>query len=275
MNASQDSPEPPSNGAESPPPLARVMDLVRFLRANCAWDAAQTPQSLLPYMLEEAHEVAEAVEDGDESELAAELGDLMLHLAFQLVLAEERESFTDDEVAERVIEKMRRRHPHIYGEGETEAEQWEALKERERKAEGRSVLDGLARGLDPLSRAHRIQERVSAVGFDWEHARDAFEKVAEEVEEVRQALEDEPSPALEEEIGDLLFSIVNLTRLAGTHAMHALQRANRKFTGRFDALERLAAERGISLEQSSLQELDALWDEVKQDEPVERHDPLD
>lgn len=261
MNAPQDTPERPPAGPESGPPLARVMELVRFLRANCAWDAAQTHRSLLPYMLEEAHEVAEAIVDGDDAELTGELGDLLLHLAFQLVLAEERDAFSPDDVAARVESKMRRRHPHLYGEGPAEA--WEALKDRERKAAGRSVLEDLARGLDPLSRAHRIQERVSGVGFDWANARDAFEKVGEEVEEVRRALENEPSPELEEELGDLLFSIVNLTRLAGTHAMHALQRANRKFTARFEALERLADERGVVLGEASLEDLDALWDEVK------------
>ncbi|MFW6201969.1 MAG: MazG nucleotide pyrophosphohydrolase domain-containing protein, partial [Gemmatimonadota bacterium] len=135
------------------------MALVRFLRERCQWDAAQTPRSLLPYMLEEAHEVAEAVVEEDDDELAAELGDLLLHLAFQLVLAEERGAFSPAEVAERVTHKMRRRHPHIYGDADS-AEDWEALKDRERRAEGRSVLEGLARGLDPLSRAHRIQERV-------------------------------------------------------------------------------------------------------------------
>ncbi len=130
----------------------------------------------------------------------------------------------------------------------------------------RSLLDGLPRGLDPLSRAHRIQERVSSVGFDWEDARGAFEKVAEELEEVRLALEAEPSPALEEELGDLLFAVVNLTRLAGAHAMGALQNANRKFSGRFEALERMAGERGVALGEASLEELDRLWDEVKRRE---------
>jgi len=136
------------------------------------------------------------------------------------VLAEERGAFDAEAVVSRLEEKMRRRHPHIYGEGE--AEPWEALKAKERGAR-RSILADLPRGLDPLSRAHRIQERVSAVGFDWADARGAFEKVAEELEEVRQALAAEPSPALEEELGDLLFAVVNLARLAGAHALGALQ----------------------------------------------------
>jgi MazG family protein len=243
--------------------LDRAIDLVRFLRARCPWDAAQTPTSLLPYLLEEAHEVAEAVTEGDDAALAAELGDLLLNVAFQIVLAEERGAFDAEGVVTRLESKMRRRHPHLYGEGE--AESWESLKARERD-ENASILAGLPRGLDPLSRAHRIQERVSGIGFDWADARGAFEKVAEEVEEVRLALESEPSPALEEELGDLLFAVVNLTRLSGHHALNALQRANRKFTARFEALEALARERGVELGAATLDELDRLWDEVKRAE---------
>ncbi len=252
------------------PTFDRALDLVRFLRARCPWDAEQTPTSLLPYLLEEAHEVAEAVADGDDALLAKELGDLLLNVAFQAVLAEERGAFTAEDVTARLEDKMRRRHPHLYGLGPQQ--DWETLKARERAedtaAEGRaaSILTGLARGLEPLSRAHRIQDRVASVGFDWANAHGAFEKVAEELEEVRQALEAEPSPALEEELGDLLFAVVNLTRLSGVHAMRALQLANQKFSRRFVALETLAHERGVVLGAASLEELDALWDTVKQHE---------
>jgi ATP diphosphatase len=257
--------------------LERVLDLVRFLRRNCPWDAAQTPQSLVPYLLEEAHEVADALADAgdtadttrvapaDSNHLAAELGDLLLNVAFQIVLAEERGEFGAEEVVSAVETKMRRRHPHLYGDGE--AVEWEELKRRERE-EGDdpapSLLEGLPGGLDPLSSAHRIQDRVAAVGFDWENARGAFDKVAEELEEVREALEAEPSPALEEELGDLLFAVVNLSRLAGVHALTALRDANAKFSRRFNALEVLARERNVRLGEATLAELDALWDEVKQ-----------
>lgn len=239
----------------------RAIELVRFLRKNCPWDAAQTPQSLLPYLLEESHEVADAVTVGDERNLESELGDLLLNVAFQVVLAEERGAFAAEDVVSHLEAKMRRRHPHLYGDGP--AVPWEELKARERAAHEQSVLAGLARGLDPLSKAHRIQERVSTVGFDWADARGAFDKVAEELEEVREALEAEPSPALEEELGDLLFAVVNLTRLAGAHSLQALQRANQKFTRRFDALEQLARERGVELGKATLEELDALWNEIK------------
>ena len=245
---------------------------MRFLRARCPWDAAQTPRSLLPYLLEEAHEVADTVADGDDAALPAELGDLLLNVAFQVVLGEERAAFDAETVVARLEEKMRRRHPHLYGDGEKEP--WEALKAKERT--GGSVLDGLARGLDPLSKAHRLQERASGVGFDWDDYRGAFAKVAEELEEVRELLERAPpaharaeggpmevDAAVEEELGDLLFAVVNLVRLAGAHPMQSLQRANAKFTRRFEGVERMAKARGIDMAAASLEELDVLWDEVK------------
>ena len=252
--------------APSAPTLDRALDLVRFLRQNCPWDAAQTPESLVPYLLEESHEVADAIASGVSSnppELASELGDLLLNVAFQIVLAEERTDFTAEDVVRALEAKMRRRHPHLYEGGERQ--DWETLKAQERAGSSpdQSVLHGLAKGLDPLSKAHRIQERVSTVGFDWSDARGAFDKVAEELEEVREAMAAEPSPALEEELGDLLFSVVNLTRLAGGHALQALQQANRKFTARFEGLEQLARERGVVLGSASLEELDRLWEEVK------------
>ena len=265
---SQPTDDSPDTGAAPPrPSLDRALDLVRFLRQHCPWDAAQTPQSLVPYLLEEAHEVADAISAPDQpaehSHLAAELGDLLLNLAFQIVLAEERSAFDAETVVQTLEAKMRRRHPHLYGDGERV--EWETLKARERAAhEGElSVLHGLARSLDPLSKAHRIQERVSTVGFDWSDARGAFAKVAEELEEVREALEQEPSPALEEELGDLLFAVVNLSRLAGTHALQALQQANRKFSARFEALEALARQRGVVLGEATLEQLDVLWEEIK------------
>jgi MazG family protein len=253
--------------------LERVMDLVRYLRTHCPWDAAQTPRSLIPYLLEEAHETADAISRDADDDLRSELGDLLLNVAFQLVLGEERAAFSASEVADTVIGKMQRRHPHLYGLGEKE--EWETLKAREREASPGSgdgpvsLLHEVAPGLDPLSRAHRIQDRVSAVGFDWDDAMGAFAKVAEELEEVREQLEAtahhaaDAGAALEEELGYLLFAVVNLSRLAGAHALTALHGANAKFTRRFQALERLAVERDLSLEQASLEELEELWSRVK------------
>lgn len=265
-------PAPPTAGDGL---LEDVLELVRYLRRRCPWDAAQTPRSLLPYLLEEAHEVAHRVEDDDDDALAGELGDLLLHVAFQMVLAEERAAFEPLHVVRELDDKMRRRHPHLFGLGPER--DWEEIKAAERAAsaapdEGEpSLLHGLAPGLDALSRAHRIQDRVAAVGFDWEDALGAFDKVAEEMDEVRVLLEDADPPvnALEEELGDLLFAAVNLARLSGVHGGLALASANRKFTRRFQALERLARERDVALDQASLDELDGLWGEVKAREGVD------
>ncbi len=246
--------------------LDRALGLVEFLRARCPWDAAQTPASLQPLLLEEAHEVADAIAAGDEPGLRDELGDLLLNLAFQVVLAEERGAFGREAVAAGLEQKMRRRHPHLFGLGE--AEPWAEIKARERAARGggEGLLDGLASGMDPLLRAYRIQERVAEVGFDWPDPGGAFDKVREEVEEVRHELAGGDADRLEDELGDLLFAAVNLARLARVHPTTALARANAKFSGRFGALERLARERGVVLGSASLQELDVLWDEVKRAE---------
>ena len=262
---------PPSGPSNEPSAGAfeRVLEMVRFLRAECPWDREQTPRSLLPYLLEEAQEVAHHVEDGDDEALAAELGDLLLHVAFQAALAEQRGAFAPDEPAARVLDKMQRRHPHLFGLGE--ARDWEELKAEERagaeqKAGSFSHLNNLARDIDPLARAHRIQDRVASVGFDWDDASGAFAKVREEVEEVAELADTADGAArakLEEEIGDLLFAVVNFARLSGVHAGLALAAANAKFDRRFRALELLAPQRGVTVGAASLEELDRLWNEVK------------
>jgi MazG family protein len=267
--SSQDRDEPPPQEAtptlpteagESGGVLDRALTLVAFLRMNCPWDAAQTRESLIPHLLEEAQEVVDAIRAQDTDDLEGELGDLLLNLAFQVVVGEERGDFSRESVTLRLEEKMKRRHPHLFGLGEKE--KWEEMKVRER-GEGARVLDGLAKGLDPLLKAHRIQDRVSGVGFDWSDPGGAWEKVAEELEEVRAALEGGNAEEVEEELGDLLFAAVNLTRLAGAHPDTVLDRANRKFQIRFEALEDLAQERGISLTNATLKVLDGLWEELK------------
>ena len=251
----------------TPAPAAGVLDralaLVEFLRARCPWDAAQTPSSLTKHLLEESHEVVDAIAAGDEAELRGELGDLLLNLAFQVVLGEERAAFDREEVVAGLEQKMRRRHPHLYGLGE--AEPWAEIKARERGGGPRPMLEGLASGLDPLLRAYRIQQRVAEVGFDWPDPRGAWDKVREEVEEVGHELGGDPD-RVEDELGDLLFAMVNLTRLAGADPTAALARANAKFTRRFNALEAMAGERGVVLGKAGLAELDLLWDEVKRRE---------
>lgn len=246
--------------------LDRALHLVRFLRAGCPWDAAQTPTSLTPYLLEESLELADAILDGaEDAKLQSELGDLLLNLAFQIVLAEERGAFSSADVVSTLEEKMRRRHPHLYGEAE-ERPHWEAEKVNERDSS--DAFHGLATRLDPLARAQRVQDRAAGVGFDWEHARDAFAKVHEEADEVAAHLESNDRAALETELGDLLFAVVNVARLSGLHAATALRLANRKFERRFGRLTRLAEKRGLRMGEATLAELDALWDEIKRSDEI-------
>ena len=252
--------------------LDRALALVQFLRAHCPWDAKQTPHSLQRYLLEEAHEVAEAINAGDPAAVRDELGDLLLNVAFQVVIGEEQGTFGREEVVAGLEQKMRRRHPHLYGLGEPEA--WSAIKARERAgrpAEG--LISAVPSGLDPLLRAHRMQERVAAVGFDWPDWRGAWDKVREETGEVREALERGDTDHVEDELGDLLFAVVNLVRLAGAHPSAVLGRANAKFARRFGGIEALAAERGVVLGRATLEELDVLWDEVKRRERAPADEP--
>jgi ATP diphosphatase len=243
-----------------PGTLDRALALVRFLRRECPWDARQTAESLIPHLLEETHEVVDAIRRGDDDELEDELGDLLLNLAFQIVVAEERGLIAANTVYARLERKMIARHPHLFGGGERRA--WEELKAAER-AEGQGVLRGLAAGLDPLTRSYRIQERVAGVGFDWDDWRGPRDKVAEELDEVARAVEAGDTEAVTEEVGDLLFAAVNLARRAQVHPTTALARANGKFTARFEEVERIAAERGLDMRTAGLEALDAIWDEVK------------
>jgi MazG family protein len=224
------------------------------------------------YLLEEAHEVVDAIDEGEAEALRGELGDLLLNLAFQIVIAEEGARFTREDVVAALEEKMRRRHPHLYGDGEPLA--WELSKARERgiqplpgrEDEEQGLLAALEVSADALQDAQRMQARVAEVGFDWPDARGAWEKVREEIDEVGEELTQRGSAALEDEVGDLLFSVVNLARLSGVHAPTAMARANRKFRRRFASLERLARERGIVMEEAGLAALDHLWDEAKREE---------
>ena len=256
----------PSDGT-----LDRVLAIVEFLRANCPWDREQTAESLVPCLIEESQEVVDAIRADDRGKLEGELGDLLLNVAFQIVLAEEAQSFDRRSLVERLDEKMRRRHPHLFGDGERE--NWEALKAKE-LAPDESILSGLPAGLDPLLRAHRIQEKLSGVGFDWEDAEGARRKVAEELDEVRAALDRGEPEEVMEEVGDLLFSAINLARLAGVHGSNALARANRKVEARFRNVEMRVWASGKCVTDMSLEELDALWEAVKE-EARSRGTPVD
>ena len=263
-----------SHAHDSDPFLGRSLALVRFLRTGCPWDARQTPNTLRPYLLEEAHEVAEAIHRGDDRELASELGDLLLNLAFQIVLAEERASFGTSDVVRALERKMRERHPHLYGDAD-EAPDWEELKARLRagsRPDGEAEADpfaGVPEGLEPLSRSLRLQDRAAARNFDWPDVGGALTKLREELVELERELEgrrtdDAASDRLEDEVGDLLFAAVNVARLAGIHPTVALERSSAKFARRFRALLALASRRGIDPDASDLETLDRLWDEVKE-----------
>ena len=243
------------------PALTRVMDLVRDLRNRCPWDRAQTRATLRPYLVEEVLELDHAIGENDGDAIREELGDFLLHLAWQLVLSEEDGSATAEGLADQVVRKMQRRHPHLFDLGPPEA--WERLKRRERT---RGTLDGLPPTLPPLLMAFRLQERAASVGFDWPDADGPLAKVKEETTEVEQAITKRDRDALEDELGDLLFAAVNLARKLGVQPGAALERANRKFVHRFRQIEALAAERGVSMENAGLEALDELWDEVKRAE---------
>jgi MazG family protein len=258
---------------QTKPSLEDTLSLMRDLRARCDWDAAQTHESLRPYLIEEAYEVDDAIRSGDDARLREELGDLLLQILFHSVLAEERDAFTMHDIAETFIAKMKGRHPHLYDQGAKQS--WEKMK-AERRA---SVVDGLPADLPALHRAFRLQDRAAGVGFDWPDVAGPMLKVEEELIEVREELTNNPPPVdgappkydssherLEEELGDVLFAVVNVCRKAGVHPALALDKANVKFSTRFGAVERLAAERGLKVGDASLKQLDAIWDEVKSGE---------
>jgi MazG family protein len=259
--------------------------MVRDLRRRCPWDRVQTRETLRPYLLEEVFELDHALSENDAVGIREEVADLLLHLAWQLIIAEEQKEFSPDEVADDLERKMRRRHPHLFELGP--AEQWETLKRKERKQAAirrEGVLAHLPPGLPSLLMAYRLQERAASVGFDWPDVEGPLDKVREELAEVQSELRavpittDRPAEAsgepvhpappdeLTDEIGDLLFAMVNLARKARVQPMLALDRANRKFRRRFEEVERLAALRGIDVGTAGLPVLDALWDEVKRAE---------
>ncbi len=239
------------------------MELVRDLRKRCSWDRAQTRETLRPYLVEEVLELDHALSQGDPDEIRTELGDMLLHLAFQIVLGEEQGDFGAEDVTNTIVKKMKRRHPHLFDLGD-EPESWERQKLREQPAGDHSVLDGLPPTLPAILMAYRLQERAAGVGFDWPDVAGPRAKVDEELAEVDAELADgADAKRVKAELGDLMFSVVNLARKLGHDPRAALEGANARFSERFRQVEALAVEQGVDVGNASLEELDQLWDEAK------------
>jgi MazG family protein len=244
----------------------RLLEIMDELREKCPWDREQTLESLRNLTIEETYELADAILDQDLDEIRKELGDLMLHIVFYAKIGSEKRSFDIADVLNGVCDKLVFRHPHVFGEREVKdagevIQNWEELKMKEGN---RSVLSGVPVSLPAMIKAHRIQDKVRAVGFDWDEKEQVWDKVNEEIMEVKQELNNGPeNMQMEEEIGDLLFSVINAARLYQVEPETALERTNRKFIQRFKYLEKKAAEMNRSLKEMSLEEMEAIWQEAK------------
>jgi len=257
--------------------LLAIMARLRTPEGGCAWDLEQTFATIAPYTIEEAYEVADAIARDDLKDLKEELGDLLLQVVFHARMAEEQGAFAFDDVADAIAAKMIRRHPHVFAEAaahtpESQTVSWEATKAEERAAKSLSkaapsALDGIALALPALMRADKLQKRAARVGFDWPEPRQVLDKIEEEIRELRAELERDPdSAAVKDEMGDLLFALVNLARHLKLDSEAVLRQGNDKFERRFKAVESKLAGKGRTPEQASLEEMEALWQEVKLDE---------
>lgn len=260
---------PMSDAAAAIERLLGIMDQLRD-PGGCPWDREQTLRTLTPYLLEEAHEVIEAIESGDAAHHREELGDLLFQVVFQARIAREEGKFDFASVCDSISEKLTRRHPHVFGDvsvsGSKEVVQnWERIKAAERKAKGeeRSAIGGVPVALPALVRAERLTEKAGAVGFDWPDAQSVVAKVEEELAELKAAMAGGDRTRMEDELGDLLFAAANLGRFVKVHPEEALRGTLRRFEARFHYIEEQLRARGRSPQKSSLAEMDALWDEAK------------
>lgn len=253
------------------PGTQRLLETVRRLRGpdGCPWDREQTLASLKPYLIEEAYELLDAIDSGDPDQHREELGDVLLQVALQAQIRAEQNAFDFDRVADGLASKLIRRHPHVFGETEARdsaevLRNWDRMKAAESdKARARAISDGLPRGLPALQKAERIQARAARVGFDWPSVKGVLDKVREEIDEIEEADARGDKAGLREEIGDLLFALANLARHEGIHAEEALQDASAKFIRRFEAMESRIRATGRSLDDCTLEEMDAHWNAVK------------
>jgi len=266
-------------------PLLTLMARLRDPAGGCPWDLRQDFASVAPYTLEEAYEVLDAIEQGDMDELRDELGDLLFQVVFHAQMAKELGAFDFDDVVTAITRKMIRRHPHVFADVEHADEAalrhaWEAEKQREREAKGgsdapSSQMDGVARALPALVRAEKLQKRAARVGFDWSDAGGALAKCHEEFAELEEAIASSDRAHEAEELGDLLFAMVNVARLLGYDAERLMRQANDKFEGRFRAMEQLLRERGgPAMPSLTLDQLEGLWQSIKDREAVAGKSPL-
>jgi MazG family protein len=246
-----------------------VQLMVRLRGPNgCPWDRKQTLPDLKPYVIEESYEVVDAIDQNDRAALREELGDLLLQAVFIAEMMREEGSFDIYDSITAIHDKLVRRHPHVFGDVEAnDAEQvlvnWEKLKQDERKAENKSVLSGVPQAMPALLKASRLTEKAARVGFDWRRTEDVFDKLDEEVAELREAVAEGDAEHVHEEIGDLLFTIANIARKVNVNPEEALQSTNRKFMRRFESMEARVREREQNLDQLELEEMDRLWDDAK------------
>jgi len=249
-----------------------LVQIIRKLRSpeGCPWDREQTPESLIPFMIEEVYEVIDAIDHKNDRELARELGDVLLHLVFQAVLAEEDGRFTVEDVLKGINHKMISRHPHVFkGVVFNREEDIHNFWEQKKKTEGRKrLLDGIPHELPSLHKAYRVQSKASMVGFDWDKIYDVWLKIREEINELESASSAENKQAVEMEFGDLLFSLVNVGRFLGINADEALRKSTDKFIRRFHRVEAIADKEEKDLRAMTLDELESLWQRVKEEEVV-------
>lgn len=252
-------------------PFDRLVEIMSRLRGEggCPWDREQTHETLKPYLVEETYEALDAIDSGDPEQLKSELGDILLQVVFHAQMAKEEGGFDIDGVCNAVSEKLVRRHPHVFGESEADTpeqvlSQWEKIKLTEKAHENRkSVLDGVPRGMPALLRAMRLQGKAGAVGFDWDSAEGAFAKVEEELSEFSTAFAEQKPEKMEEELGDLLFALVNVARFIEVNPEEALGKTISKFIGRFQHIEKSIEKSGRTLNEVGLEEMDRLWNEAK------------
>lgn len=247
-----------------------LISVVKRLRGEngCAWDRVQTFDSLIPCFLEEAYEVVEAINNKDYENIKEELGDILLHVVFFSELANDENKFNIDDVCKNINEKLVRRHPHVFGDSQVKdvngiLKQWEEIKKEEKKNNSKSILDGIPKSLPIMEKSYKLMKKAASVGFEYEHIDDSLKKIEEELIEVKEAYNENDKEHLEEEIGDLIMTVLDFARMNKINPVNSLLRVNEKFRRRFQYIEDMSKKMNRSLESMSLEEMDNLWNECK------------